>query len=518
MVKTESKSKTDSALLIKHYLWLNQAAYAIVAFPIGTVLSIAPLFLNIERGMDIQTIGFMMMGGEFLGICAMKLAEISESGFIFPRPYDLHFINAAIALSLIAIPLWPYPVMSGICMMLVQTFNSSSKPVVGESMHRLAVFTEREPSKVFAQANTWRRIGNGTIGAATPLMFAVSSDISFYLVGVIILVFLGLCVHVDFKIKTKFNDATSSRKTSRKSTIAMMISMMKSNRREGSNLAAINENTSESGHCANSDNECNRRGTTSCIEEEKEDEDYDEEKDDAKNDIKNEEPSKNWGTLYEVEKEDEDHDEEKDDAQNDIKSEEPSKNWGPLYAYFLIVYAFPFWDASISRLPFAFLTIAIANEFSIVVAAAVLFGYQMGRAISQFIQVWRCDTVVNYVLNGITLAAYIAFVTYINVSPDGQLWFVPFIFAGLAETLPIQQLYLLGLFGDAEEDNMSLRHAVKASHTGTGIGSMAAFIAATQVYSRYGINGVAYLGLGIMLGKLATNLQIDYLHYHNKKR
>ena len=142
----------------------------------------------------------------------------------------------------------------------------------------------------------------------------------------------------------------------------------------------------------------------------------------------------------------------------------------------------------------------------------------MGRAISQCIQVWKCNTMINYSLNGVTFVAYLAFITYIKVVPDGKLWYIPFVFAGFAETLPIQQLYLLGLFGDADEDDLSLRHAVKASHTGTGVGSMAAFLSASQIYSRFGISGIAYLGMSIMILKVATNLQIDYLHYHNNTK
>ena len=50
---------------------------------------------------------------------------------------------------------------------------------------------------------------------------------------------------------------------------------------------------------------------------------------------------------------------------------------------FLVVHLFPFCDAALSRLPFAFLTIAIASSSSILLASAVLCAYQMARAISQ---------------------------------------------------------------------------------------------------------------------------------------
>ena len=83
------------------YLKLNQLAYSIVAFPIGTVLSIGPLLLTEDKIISLQSVGWFMAGGKVLGIFAMKMAEMSPHGFIFARPHDLHFINAAISISLI---------------------------------------------------------------------------------------------------------------------------------------------------------------------------------------------------------------------------------------------------------------------------------------------------------------------------------------------------------------------------------------------------------------------------------
>ena len=67
------------------------------------------------------------------------------------------------------------------------------------------------------------------------------------------------------------------------------------------------------------------------------------------------------------------------------------------------------------------------------------------------------------------------------------------------------------LFENINDSYMKIRHAVKASHTGTGVGSMAAFVAASQIYSRFGIYGAAYLGLSIQLVKVITNVSIDWI-------
>ena len=75
----QSKQKMipdDSDSLLGLYLWLNQAAYAIVAFPIGTVLSIAPIFFNTQKNVTIETIGCTMAVGELLGVVAMKIAIV----------------------------------------------------------------------------------------------------------------------------------------------------------------------------------------------------------------------------------------------------------------------------------------------------------------------------------------------------------------------------------------------------------------------------------------------------------
>jgi len=587
----DNKSNSDdsefsSAFLIKSYLGVKQAAYAIVAFPIGTVLSIGQLFLYEEKGISIINTGFFMAAGEFLGICAMKTAELSKDGFVFKRPYDLHFINGSIAFALVMMPVWPVNLayMSAFSMMIVQTFNSASKPVVGESMHRLAVFSEKEPSKVFAKANMFRRIGNGTVGMATPLLYAeVGPKVPFFIVGGIMIVFLGMCMYVDYKIKKLFeasleieaamdladsggmdndnvnNNSNASMRTkyARKPKYGTKqqssISLLKSMRRRSKAKLVIKEDVDETE--ATLDTSANLMNLV--IEEDHDEvdeeeakfgnsvglmnlvieEDHDEDDEDG-----DEEGGQNFDEslvltdLTEKETREETDDKNKkplfivdgnesnaaaaandDDESNNNKNKKP-KTWGTQYAYFLIVYAFPFWDAAVSRLPFAFLTVAIAQEFDILLASLVIFAYQMGRAIAQCIQVWKCNTTINYILNGVTFFAYLAFITYIKVVPDGKLWYIPFVFAGFAETLPIQQLYLLGLFGDAEEDDMSLRHAVKASHTGTGVGSMAAFLSASQTYSRFGISGIAYLGMSIMILKVATNLQIDYLHYRSNHK
>mmetsp|Transcript_20580 Transcript_20580/g.45816 ORF Transcript_20580/g.45816 Transcript_20580/m.45816 type:complete len:347 (+) Transcript_20580:131-1171(+) len=200
-------------------------------------------------------------------------------------------------------------------------------------------------------------------------------------------------------------------------------------------------------------------------------------------------------------------------------TDESSKTLEDRFSYFLIVYLFPFWDALISRLPFGFLTIAVYDTFGkIIIVSVILFGYQIGRAVSQFIQVWKCDRTINYVLNGVAFVSYAALVAYIEIDDDGKMWFIPLLFTGSAETLAIQQLYLMGLFGTADDDNASLRNAVKKSHTGTGIGSAVAFLAASQVFSHFGVQGIAYLGFGIMVAKIVTNLLIDYLHHRKQKK
>ena len=62
-----------------------------------------------------------MAGGEFIGIVAMKVAEVSTSCFIFHRPHDLHFIIASVAVALALIPMWPSHLwfISGAAMMFV---------------------------------------------------------------------------------------------------------------------------------------------------------------------------------------------------------------------------------------------------------------------------------------------------------------------------------------------------------------------------------------------------------------
>ena len=132
----ESEMKATGKQLRRHmflYLWLNQAAYAIVALPIGIVLSIAPLFLNHQLGVSVPVIGLFMTGGELLGVLAMWAAERAKSGFILRRPHDIHLIIFSVASFVALIPVWPKAVwyFAATCMMAVQALNSASKPVVG---------------------------------------------------------------------------------------------------------------------------------------------------------------------------------------------------------------------------------------------------------------------------------------------------------------------------------------------------------------------------------------------------
>ena len=625
--------------LINLYMKINQLIYAIVAFPIGTVLSITPILL-IHLGADLAEIGYMMAAGEFFGIFAMLYAEKSEKGFVFRRPYDLLFINGMLALSLILIPFtgkkWWY--VSAIFMMLVQFFNSASKPVMGESLHRLAVLTEKDPSIVFARANSYRRVGNSLMGFCTPLLYAYVKKLPFALIGGLILLFSIACLAMETKIKSIYLDelnshpeverrlsrrmsfdptsltntsteresmqpineslqssetksATASRRRNRNrnkrtSTITMLSNLIKreDGRSEIDGRSKIGNDsitetpkpmpTSVYMHYDLEDNSTptptERKHYFRNVSALSTDREYertqaiienDDEADNEEDEKLGEISALSNGEIYAINKSvemtqtivdegDEENNEEdgkpvhdssrieKGREENDetiahmVEIEEESN-----LSYYLIVWIFPFWDAVISRLPFSFLMICIVepkydelNGFGdvnedvrkrnmIILAGVVLFLYQFMRSIAQAIQVRRCDTRINYVLNVIALLGYFAFAMITQFS-NTRLWFIPIVFTGFAETLPIQQLYLVGLFGHGggNEREMSIRHAVQTSHTSTGAGSCIAFLVGSQIYNKFRLRGIAYLGLTVMVLKLATNIVIDVLHNKKEKK
>merc|ERR1711933_509106 len=151
--------------------------------------------------------------------------------------------------------------------------------------------------------------------------------------------------------------------------------------------------------------------------------------------------------------------------------------------------------------------------------SGVIFGYQMVRALSQYIQVLRCDGVVNYVLNGISLLGYTGFVLYMEFGDGGILWCIPLLFTSLSETMAYQQLCMLQYFDGVgiSRDDMTVRVAVKASWTAAGVAAVLSFIAASQLYEAFGLRGVAYAGLASMALKVAVIVQIDYLHFRKMK-
>ncbi|MGB0424112.1 MAG: hypothetical protein ACPGED_07315 [Flavobacteriales bacterium] len=507
----------------------------------------------------------------------MKTAEVSKNGFLLGRPHDLHLINFSLAISLVLIPLFPSSLwfLSAVAMILVQAFNSASKPVVGETLYRLGVLTDSDPNKVFALANMWRRIGNATIGASTPLIYSIAPNLSFYIIGGIMMVFLVILMGTAWKIKSAFQEfrekeelSKQKQKEKRKSLVSdlqafqlmeqckcgkssqrfslpqwlSMRSMTEMTEEEDydeeeapSSSSNINEVSSsdnsieDPNHSSNSGNTDNTDNTTDnaasktsefpsskSVRWSKETivnlTHHQENKVDTLNKELDVHINDDHEAGYEQNEKEIEIEKQK---QNKIEENKVSLDVSGL-DHFLIVHAFSFWDAAISRLPFAFLTIAISSNNNLWVASVILFAYQMSRAIAQSIQAWRCTPVIGYILNGLALITHIVLVTYLAVNPEGKLWYVPFAFAGLAETLPIQQYYLVRLYNSFDtEDDMRVRHAVKASHTGTGVGSMAAFVVTSQIYSRFGLKAVSYLGLSVQIAKILTNISIDLRYFRN---
>lgn len=180
----------------------------------------------------------------------------------------------------------------------------------------------------------------------------------------------------------------------------------------------------------------------------------------------------------------------------------------------LVIQAFPIMDAFISRLPFAFMTIAITEGAGgKLIACGVLFSYQSARAVSQYIQTCYTGAKICFALTAVGLFGYATMLTMLLTGLGADLWYIPIALTGLAETLPVQQYFLTRLFqvsvDSSEEVKDHVRELVKASHTGTGIGSAVAFFTSSQGYQTFGLHGVAILGLGVASLKLLTEVTIS---------
>ena len=406
------------------YLLLNQLAYSILAFPIGTVLSIGPLLLTEKKAFTLPTVGYFMAGGEGIGIIGMKIAEMSDKGFILSRPHDLHLVNLAIALGLISLPIGPSP-LSAIGMMTTQFFNSSAKPVLGENLYRLALLVDQDPAKVFAKANMYRRIGNSFICVVSPLLYSQFPSLSFYVIGGIILLFLFILLHSSNGIKCTLQEMMTkdppistmhsydSDEDSKFSTIGALnfIVKIKSER----NLAEMINDEEDVENALNKfpiasnligdigqqeDFEIpdldSAKFPYECEAKNKEKEEHIDQ-DDIQEFLPGEKDNKpsmaiekdldlrgnrnftppQSNMLFDMHMTSV---EPKEHSSNSKENEENQSSSRLLY--FLLVQTFPFLDAAITRLPFVFLTVAIADDFSVELAACVLFAYQIGRAIS----------------------------------------------------------------------------------------------------------------------------------------
>merc|ERR1712008_47781 len=195
------------------------------------------------------------------------------------------------------------------------------------------------------------------------------------------------------------------------------------------------------------------------------------------------------------------------------EDDDASFSWRLWVLQQLVVQAFPVLDAFISRLPFAFMTIAITEGAGDkLIACGALFSYQSARAVSQYIQTCFIGAKICFVLTSAALLAYAAMLTMLLTGLGADLWSIPVALPGLAETLPVQQYFLMRLFRasahSSEELKDEMRELVKQSHTGTGIGSAAAFLTSSQGYQAFGLEGVAVLGLGVASLKLLTEITI----------
>mmetsp|Transcript_21026 Transcript_21026/g.46328 ORF Transcript_21026/g.46328 Transcript_21026/m.46328 type:complete len:597 (+) Transcript_21026:42-1832(+) len=553
--------------LVLLYLRLNQLAYVVVAFPIGTVLSIVPLYLNQVLDVPLTTIGISMMCGELLGVVAMKVAEKLQNGFIVRRPYDLHFIIITVGsfLCLIAVPgknLW---VLSVAAMMGVQCFNSASKPVIGEAVHRLALMASFAPERAFAQANMLRRIGNATIGASSPLVYSlVNPRAYFFMIAPFLLSFGAYLAWFVWRATVRLNNYM------RASQSAIKIQSLQRGvkvRKELSEASTVMDGSH--GKVCRGPSESSQTvvsievGTELSIAA----------KDDASETSKvamPASPQKVGGELsipstHDIDARDSVPDKVGRDLsissadivvqghQSNVSAEgitargslvttimqtrgslhscqelsslqaehppSPSAEVSarvskgperPKWLFFAIVHAFSMLDAALSRLPFVFLAVAVAEESSVFVATAVLAVYQLSRALSQGLQMYRCDSLVNYALTSWAVVAYLTMLVYVLADDTPSHWYFLVMLTGVAETLPVQQHFLLKMFSNARpEDARHVNEAVKASHTATGIGSALAFLSAPQLYTHWGLSGVGLLGVSISVMKLIVSLAIQ---------
>ena len=484
----ESEMKATGKQLRRHmflYLWLNQAAYAIVALPIGIVLSIAPLFLNHQLGVSVPVIGLFMTGGELLGVLAMWAAERAKSGFILRRPHDIHLIIFSVASFVALIPVWPKAVwyFAATCMMAVQALNSASKPVVGEAIHRMAMLMRKQPSLVFAQANMWRRVGNAIVGSTSPLVFAASPISPFYIPWPILVALVVTMLIHSLRIN-QASEACSDALRSINPGAGLQPSTLRRGKSTISNLMRTQEAVTAM-QTARAQNAWYRFTTR----------------------LWQRRSGTPWRTRSPAPAREVHGPTGKEPEVVSARGKPP-----PLLR-FLVVHLFPFCDAALSRLPFAFLTIAIASSSSILLASAVLCAYQLARAISQCVQTKKCDTSLNYAACTMAVVLYFSLIVYLETSTDPTLWYIPITITGVAETLAVQQYFLVCMYSQAkgetiEPDDPQVRRAVKASHTGTGLGSALAFITSSQTYELHGLRGVAYLGLAIAVLKCATSIAI----------
>jgi len=189
---------------------------------------------------------------------------------------------------------------------------------------------------------------------------------------------------------------------------------------------------------------------------------------------------------------------------------------------FLVVHGLSFMDAFISRLPFAFLTLAIVDQTGEVwIASVVLLSYQSGRAIGQWIQTFGAYGITNFLLTSVSVVCYAGLVTARLIDPKFEHWFYFMIPTGLSETLPVQQHYLSRLMQvdtDSQIGQTIMRRYVKKSHTGTGVGSAAAFITSAYAMGVFKVLGVGFLGLGVAVLKLLLVVVIECMLPRQVKR
>jgi len=175
----------------------------------------------------------------------------------------------------------------------------------------------------------------------------------------------------------------------------------------------------------------------------------------------------------------------------------------PRWHLCVVVYALPFLDAFIVRLPFCYITMHLIPQSKVAFACLTLFSFQIARALTQSIQIRIGEEIFCWLSTTFLVFAYAMVIMLHEAGSNHWDELIPIALTGFTETLPVQKTYIFQLL-EPKSGRLECKHCLMQSYAGIGLGSAVTYLSAALLYTLFNFDGIGYLGVAVGMLKLGT--------------